>query len=161
MEWWSGGAWSGGVARLRARMAATCRCGCGAVQAGCPIAIARVAIGHSVAKSSPCLLCSAPSASSACPLPPRPTGALPPPSTPWHHAYLSLLAARDPYVPLTASVLFGHGEVRAVGWLVLLAALFGRVGGVAERSGLGLDCQHWVAVPICVSVGFGLAAPRN
>ena len=87
----------------------------------------------------------------------------PPPTTATHHIYLTLLSARELYVAATALVLWLCGEVRAVGWvLVLVGVLPAADGWVAWQNGATWSqiLQHWGAIPITAAVGYPLINAR-
>ena len=88
----------------------------------------------------------------------------PVPTTATHHSYLLLLTARELFVTLLAVVLWWCGEVRAMGWLLLLVGVLPAADGwVALQSGATWlqIVQHWAAIPVCAAVGYILVTARR
>lgn len=97
-------------------------------------------------------------------LAPKPATAawgFPPPTTPTHSAYLSLVGVRDLYLAAGVLLFWVRGERRVVGWLLLLGAVVPVVDGLValwNEATVWQVAQHWVATAVCTAVGYSLIA---
>lgn len=83
----------------------------------------------------------------------------PPATTPAHHTYITLLAAREAYIGLLGLTLWWRSEVRALGWLLVVLAVVPAVDGwVAWHAGVSVvqAMGHWGSIVAAVMVGYRL-----
>ena len=88
----------------------------------------------------------------------------PPPTTPTHRSYLTLLATRDLYISLTAALLWWAGEVRALGWVLVVVGVVPAVDGVVawQNGATWLQIvQHWGLIPVYAAIGYLLINARR
>ena len=87
----------------------------------------------------------------------------PVPTTASHHSYVLLLSAREAYMGLLAVVLWWRGEVRALGWALLLLSVVPAVDGcVALQHGVtNLQALgHWGSIAAAAGMGYTLINAR-
>ena len=83
----------------------------------------------------------------------------PVPTTSSDHSYILLLSAREAYIGLVALVLWWRGEVRALGWVLLLLSVVPAVDGwVALHEGLTTlqALGHWGSIAAAAAIGYTL-----
>ena len=84
----------------------------------------------------------------------------PVPTSATHHSYVALLSAREAYIGLVALTLWWKGEVRALGWVLLLLSVVPAMDGwVALQHGATPTLQamgHWGSIAAAVAIGYTL-----
>ena len=76
-----------------------------------------------------------------------------------YESYVLLLSAREAFIGLVGIVLWWRGEVRALGWVLLLLGVVPAVDGwVALQSGVTAlqALGHWGTIAVCAAVGYTL-----
>ena len=88
----------------------------------------------------------------------------PVPTTSVHKSYFILLGAREVFLALTAIALWLLGEVRALGWVLVLVCIIPATDGwvALQNNAAWLQVmQHWGSLVLLAAIGYGLLRGRQ